>query len=49
MYFYETSAKTRDNVDKIFMDTSLLVLKKIESKEIDPLNEREGIKLGPAH
>ena len=45
MLFIETSAKTGDNVDKVFTELAESVLRKIDSKEIDPTNDVLGVKL----
>lgn len=48
MLFFETSAKTRDNVDKIFLESAKIVQEKIKNHEIDPSNDTQGVKFGPA-
>lgn len=49
MLFFETSAKTKTNIDKIFYESSKIVYQKIQKKEIDPSNDQQGVKLGTAH
>ncbi|CAD8212269.1 unnamed protein product [Paramecium octaurelia] len=44
--YFETSAKTGENVDNVFETMANQVLKKIDSGEIDPTQEVYGIKIG---
>ena len=46
MQFYETSAKTGENVDKIFVDTADEIAKKIDQNYYDLENDTCGIKQG---
>ena len=39
MIFVETSAKTKDNVDKIFLESAKLVMEKIKNNSIDTSND----------
>ena len=48
MLFFETSAKTADNVKRMFHDPAKIVHDKILNKEIDPANDSHGVKLGTA-
>ncbi|CAK74708.1 unnamed protein product (macronuclear) [Paramecium tetraurelia] len=47
MNYLETSAKTGQNVDKVFEDIAQRILVKIDNKTIDYTQEVYGIKLGP--
>ncbi|CAD8207660.1 unnamed protein product [Paramecium octaurelia] len=44
--FFETSAKTANNVEEIFIKMAQIILEKINLGQIDPKNENFGIKLG---
>ncbi|CAD8110936.1 unnamed protein product [Paramecium primaurelia] len=44
--FFETSAKTSNNVEEIFTKMAQIILEKINLGQIDPKNENFGIKLG---
>ncbi|CAD8117712.1 unnamed protein product [Paramecium sonneborni] len=44
--FFETSAKTANNVDEIFVKMAQIILEKINLGQIDAKNENFGIKLG---
>ncbi|CAD8048183.1 unnamed protein product [Paramecium sonneborni] len=44
--YFETSAKTGENVDNVFESMANKVLAKIQSGEIDPTQEIYGIKIG---
>ncbi|CAD8206645.1 unnamed protein product [Paramecium pentaurelia] len=44
--FLETSAKTANNVEEIFIKMAQILLEKINLEQIDPKNENFGIKLG---
>ena len=46
MLFFETSAKTAENINRIFHDTAQLVNSKITNNEIDPSNDTQGVKYG---
>ena len=48
MLFFETSAKTADNVKRMFNEPAKIVHQKILDKEIDPANDSHGVKLGTA-
>ncbi|CAK87655.1 unnamed protein product (macronuclear) [Paramecium tetraurelia] len=45
--YFETSAKTGENVDTVFESMAQTILKRIDSGEIDPSQEIYGIKVGP--
>ncbi|KAM3128729.1 hypothetical protein pb186bvf_019141 [Paramecium bursaria] len=47
MNYIETSARTGDNVDKVFEDMAQRIMKKVDSKQIDYTQDIYGIKLGP--
>ncbi|KAM3142363.1 hypothetical protein pb186bvf_005520 [Paramecium bursaria] len=44
--YFETSAKTGENVDQVFESMARKILSKVESGEIDPTQEVNGIKIG---
>ncbi|KAM3134013.1 hypothetical protein pb186bvf_013855 [Paramecium bursaria] len=46
LLFFEASAKTGQNVDKIFQEAADQVLKKIENRDVDATNESIGIRIG---
>lgn len=46
MLFLESSAKSSENVRRIFGESAELVMKKIESREIDPSSDSQGVKIG---
>ena len=48
MLFFETSAKTADNIKRMFHEPAKQVYQKIINKEIDPANDSHGVKLGTA-
>lgn len=46
MLFVECSAKSRENVARIFVESAESVMRKIENREIDPSTDTQGVKYG---